>query len=92
MLGADIIRGARKGIGWVTPLEKVFHCASQPNLTLTNHNMSEPYLPPEDRGAEETESTAFFVRIGKLFVAGACWFEVLFGLEVGGIQSALQVV
>lgn len=35
--------------------------------------MSEPYLPPpEDRGVQETETGSFFVRIGKLFVAGAC--------------------
>lgn len=39
--------------------------------------MSEPYLPPEDigansgqRGSQETEKAAFFLRIGKLFVAG----------------------
>eukprot|EP00752_Nemacystus_decipiens_P011218 g9968.t1 len=33
--------------------------------------MSEPYLPPpEDSGVKEEEPGAFFVRIGKLFVAG----------------------
>ncbi|CAM9750070.1 unnamed protein product [Pylaiella littoralis] len=39
--------------------------------------MSEPHLPPEDvgasarrRGRQETETGAFFVRIGKLFAAG----------------------
>lgn len=40
--------------------------------------MSEPYLPPEDVGSsagrrergQETEAGDFFVRIGKLFVAG----------------------
>lgn len=44
--------------------------------------MSEPYLPPEDvgasarrRGRQETETGAFFVRIGKLFAAGV-WYGV----------------
>lgn len=40
--------------------------------------MSEPYLPPEDVGSsagrrekrQETEAGDFFVRVGKLFVAG----------------------
>lgn len=55
--------------------------------------MSEPYLPPpEDQGAKEPETGDFFVRIGKLFVAGACRFRNVPHSARKHIQSAVSTI
>ncbi|CAM9641201.1 unnamed protein product [Scytosiphon promiscuus] len=62
--------------------------------------MSEPYLPPEDegsrisrRGPQETETAAFFLRIGKLFVAGTAGglVECVVAYPLDTVKTRMQV-